>query len=107
MSEKCKLICMSFDGDYVTDHPRGQDVFECVKDAWEWENDMGSRWFFYPFRFVVTASGETVKDAPDELFWLKGKLVKTIVKLFENTSELPEAAGVECDEFISLLWSTM
>lgn len=35
---------MSFDGDYVT-----EGEFQSSNEAWNRSNDMGSRWFFYPF----------------------------------------------------------
>lgn len=96
---KCKLICMSFDGEYQTEHPRDEDTFESVEKAWDWASDMGSRWFFYPFCFVVSASGETIKDAQFPLEFLIGKKVRTVMNLFEKTSKLPELKDADCDEF--------
>jgi hypothetical protein len=95
MSNKCKLICMSFDGEYVTELPRNVDSFESVQEAWEWADDMGSRWFFYPFSFVVTESGETIKDTPNGLEFLRGKQVDTIVKLFETVCKLPQTQNAD------------
>lgn len=43
-----QLICLSIDGDYVTE---GQ--FATVEDAWKRNDDMGSRWVFYPLRVVI------------------------------------------------------
>ncbi|MFA6309576.1 MAG: hypothetical protein WC677_07585 [Clostridia bacterium] len=57
-----KLICMSFDGEYKTEDNRGKG-FKTVDEAWEWSDDMGSKWFFYPFQFVVSVSGKTVVEA--------------------------------------------
>ena len=88
MAIKCKLICMSFDGDYQTEHPRDADTFDSIEEAWEYGEDMGSRWYFYPFYFVVTASGLTIKEAPSELKFLEGKPVRTVSNLFEKFYEL-------------------
>ena len=83
-----KLICMTFDGEYKTETNRGE-LFPSVDAAWEYANDMGSRWFFYPFCFVVSASGKAVVDAPEFLLsGLKGKRVSTVVKLFNHFSKL-------------------
>jgi hypothetical protein len=94
-----KLIVMSFDGDYRTEDNRG-DNFKSVDNAWEFDNNMGSRWYFYPFHFVTTASGKTIADAPQFLKWTIGKRVKTIARLFEAASKLPENAMADCDSFI-------
>jgi hypothetical protein len=103
MDKKCKLICMSFDGDYVTEHPRGFDTFDSIESAWEHDNDMGSRWFFYPFHFVVNASGLTVIDTAELLEVFKGKRVNTVAREFERVSKLPEALNMDCDNFSFLL----
>ena len=96
----CKLICMSFDGDYVTERPD----FETVEDAWEHDNDLGSKWYFYPFHFVTTASGKTIKDAPDDLDQFEGMRVRSVSRIFEKASQLPEAQNMEPDQFCALLW---
>jgi len=44
-----KIICMSFDGDYQTEKPE----FDTIEEAWEYSNDLGSKWYFYPFHFVT------------------------------------------------------
>ena len=88
------LICMSFDGDYVV---AGRD-FENVDTAWEYSNDMGSTWYFYPFHFVATQ--KSIVDVPDSLFaWATRKRIKTIARIFKEHSEKPEIEGMDCDEF--------
>ena len=94
MSSKVKLICMTFDGDYVT-----EGEFASVEDAWERADDMGSRWYFYPFHFVTTESGKTVKDAPELLAHLKGVRVKEVARHFASVAALPEAQGVDAERF--------
>ena len=43
-----QLICLSPDGDSVT-----EGTFPTVDDAWSRNDNMGSRWFFYPIRVVI------------------------------------------------------
>ena len=94
-----KLICMAFDGDYQRERPS----FETEQDAWEYANDIGSKWFFYPFYFLVSESGLTIIDAPERLEWTVGKRVETIVRIFKSCSELEEAKGMGVDPFVFFL----
>lgn len=89
---------MSFDGEFVTE----REHFQTVQAAWEHDNDMGSRWFFYPFRFVVT--GETIKSAPDLLEHLQGKRIKTVQKIFNTLSNDPAMANADVDQFAYALY---
>ena len=98
MKKSYDLICMSFDGDYVTEM-RG---FEDIQSAWDRSSDMGSRWFFYPFHFVVTPGG-TIADTPN-MQWLKGKRLKTVRKMFKYASERDETQGFDPDMFAFYLW---
>jgi len=100
MTSKKGLICMSFDGEYVTEK---RAEFDSVDSAWEHAEDMGSRWFFYPFYFVVSESGNTVLDAGHGLSFLKGKRVKTVSAFFKKVSELPEAKDSDTEFFVMLL----
>lgn len=97
MDQKLGLICMSFDGDFVTEK---RAEFESTESAWEHANDMGSRWYFYPFYFVVTESGLTIKDSPCGLEFLNGKRVKSVKKFFNTVSQFPDNAGVDSDGFM-------
>ncbi len=95
-----KLICMSFDGEYQVERP----TFKTVEGAWEYANELGSKWFFYPFHFVVTDSLLTVKGAPNPwLTHLQGKRLKTVVALFAKVAKDPAAQNADCDAFINLL----
>ena len=94
-----RLICMSFDGDYVTE---GRD-FKTPKDAGIRSEDMGSRWFFYPFHFITTGSGLTIKEAPSILSVFNGMRVKTVAEIFKRTAKLPKAQNVGPDEFALML----
>lgn len=97
-----QLICMSFDGEYVKEFHN----FESIQDAWSYSNDMGSRWYFYPFHFVVTESGKTIVDTPYGFENLKGERVKYVSKCFKAASEKPEneGASVEGWEF-AVCWA--
>ena len=97
---KCKLICMAFDGEYQTERP----VFDSIEDAWEYSNDLGSKWFFYPFHFVVTESGKTIVDAPEEIEQFNGMRVKTIAKQFKVLGQNPIMVNAGVDEYLSWFW---
>lgn len=96
-----KLMCMSFDGEYKIERP----TFETVERALDYSNDLGSKWFFFPFHFVVTATGLTVKDAPDLLQQFCNRRVKTVQREFKIASELPELAGVDEETFMLYFWA--
>lgn len=76
------LVCMSFDGDYVI-----EGTFKTLEQAWERNENMGSRWVFYPFRFVSTESLRTVLDAYPPLEFLKGKKISDVKNLFRSVFE--------------------
>jgi len=90
-----KLIVMAFNGEYKME----QGGFKTVDDAWARSNDMGSRWYFYPFHFVVSASGKTIIDAPELLEWTKGRRVNTVQRIFEKHSGNPETQGMDAEQF--------
>ena len=95
-----KLICMTFDGDYVT-----EGEFDSVQDAWERSEDMGSRWYFYPFHFVVSQSGKSIVDAPEMLDRFKGKRIKTVRQEFKRLSEHPAMVEADANDFAIGLYS--
>jgi hypothetical protein len=98
---KYQLICMSFEGDYIIEHDHfNPDGFESVKDAWEHAEDMGSKWFFYPFYFVTSESGKTIIDSPELLERFNRCKVKTVSKIFKDASLLSDNQGVDCETFI-------
>lgn len=90
------LICMGFDGEYKTERFQA----ESVQDCWNKANDLGSKWFFYPFYFVVSESGKTVIDTPQFLDQFKGKRVKTMAKTFEKLSQKDYTKGCDVDTFV-------
>jgi hypothetical protein len=88
---KYKAILFSFDGDYVTDYEA-----DTVEEVWKRVNDGGSRWYFYPFSFVIKNHGciswrQKAIDAPDfpYLSSLKGESLKSVKEmLVYNADEL-------------------
>ncbi len=98
-TDKSKLIVMAFDGEYKTE----PFIFETTDKAWEYSNDLGSKWFFYPFHFVTTESGKTIKDTPELLEHLKGLRVKTLAKHFEKVAKTPEAQVADVESFLFML----
>lgn len=94
-----QLICMSFDGEFQRESP----TFETINDTWEYANNLGSMWYFYPFRFVATE--KTIIDAPPELNFFNGKRIKTVQKKFRELFNLIESRGVDVgiDEYMFLL----
>lgn len=59
--KKCNLVCIAPDGEHVTDQHE-KPYNECVYASQE----MGSKWYFYPFHVITTPSNKTVVDIPYE-----------------------------------------
>ena len=95
MAKTYNLMVVSFDGDKKIETVNGD-----VNDCWEHSNDMGSKWYFYPFHFVV--SEKTVIDTPNELSIFKGKRIKTLLKVFKATNKrlVNEYIDADCDQFM-------
>lgn len=94
---KYNLICMSFDGEYQ----RERIDFSTIDEAWEHSNNIGSKWYFYPFYFIATE--KTIVAAPYQLEWLSGKRIKTVADIFSKCSQLEGAQGVDVDSFVDIL----
>jgi hypothetical protein len=73
---KYNLICMSFDGDYI------KDFTGSIEECQNVSGDMGSKWYFYPFHFIITDKG-TVMETGCGLIDLKTK-ESFLSKLFKN-----------------------
>ena len=94
-----QLICMSFDGDYVTERPE----FESIEDAWEYSNDLGSKWYFYPFHFVI--KDVTIKDTPIHLDILLTNESQLLKKLFKRLSTRSDLINCDHDEYLNAIIS--
>jgi len=97
METKYQVICMSFDGDYQRENPE----FDTIEDAWYYANDLGSKLFFYPFHFVVSKG--TVRSSWYPCNHFKGRRIKSVSRVFKETSMLPEAQNLEVDDYVWLL----
>jgi len=49
-----RLICMAFDGDYVT------DSIGSMEDCENKSSNMGSNWYFYPWHIITTIEGKII-----------------------------------------------
>lgn len=93
--KRYKLVVMSFDGDIQTERPD----FETIEQAWNYSNNLGSKWYFYPFHFVTTASGKTVADAPQGFENLKGERMNYVRKCFKQAADKPENADADVESW--------
>lgn len=88
-----KLTLLAFDGAKVQ-----EGSFNTIDKAWDYCNELGSKWYFYPFCFVTT--DKTIIDTPELLNHLKGKRIKTVCNRFKLISELPENEGATVEDFM-------
>jgi hypothetical protein len=75
---------MSFNGDTQLEKPE----FEDIDTAYDYINDLGSKWYFYPFWFIVTNSGKTIVNCDSMFEFMLGKRVATVSRRFEELQEL-------------------
>ena len=73
-------ICFAPDGEHVRDFY--SDSKESISEEIE---NMGSRWIFYPFVFIATE--KTIVEAPECLWFLNGKRVKTVERFFKENED--------------------
>ena len=91
---KYQLLVMGFDGEYKI-----EGLFHSISEAWDRSNDMGSRWYFYPWHFVVTESGKTIIDSPEMLQHFNGKRLSTAVKHFSTLSKMIELKNADIEQY--------
>jgi hypothetical protein len=94
-----QLILFSFDGDAVTEKP----TFDTIGEAWEYYCELGSKWYFYPFPFITTATGLTIVSTPEGMEKLEGMRVSTIKKRLKALSILDETAHMDADTYAYML----
>jgi hypothetical protein len=92
-----QLICMSFDGEYQLERYE----FESIDDAWEYSNNLGSKWYFYPFHFVI--ENKVIKDTPMHLEFFKERSIVKVCKVFNRLSKKPECEGIDTDSYICVI----
>ena len=90
-----QLICMSFDGDYQTEKPE----FETIDETWDYANNLGSRWYFYPFYFVIETDEKKIADTGSYLEHLIGLTLEIVSGIFLSHSENPEMDGADYEAF--------
>ena len=93
--KKYRLICMSFDGEYKKESP----VFDSIDEAWTYSNNLGSKWYFYPFHFVTTESYKTIRSAGTFLESYEGIRTDTVSKIFFKHSQKPEMENADIEYF--------
>jgi CO dehydrogenase/acetyl-CoA synthase delta subunit len=98
-----KVLVMSFNGDTKLETPE----FDDVQKAWDYSSDLGSKWYFYPFHFVVTNSGKTIKSYPLLFAMFDNMRIKTVSKIFKTFSELPECKNMDCEEFAHYVYANV
>ena len=79
-----KLLLMSHEGNFVTE---GSSLSK--EEAAELSANMGSRWIFYPYHFIIKDNGhvkpnQRIIEAPYELPFLKGKSIMNVQTLFRS-----------------------
>lgn len=100
---KYKLVQMAFDGSFVTD-----STHETKEGAENASANLGSKWYFYPLSIIV--KGQTVIETGGVFYniatgepmlskILGGKRLKTVSKLLNKASMLPDLQGAEWSEF--------
>lgn len=84
----------SDDGDYKTE----REQFENIDDPWTYSGDLGSKWYFYPFHFVVNQADEVV-GAPEMMQHLEGMTIDDVAEHFREVSQSSDAQGVDAEAY--------
>lgn len=90
-----QLCCMSFDGETQIERP----IFEDERQAWDYNDKIGSKWYFYPFRFIVTSSHKTIAETCECIPFAKGKRLSTVKRVFERCSKNPDLNNADIFSF--------
>jgi hypothetical protein len=86
-----KAILFAPDGDWTTDHKA-----DTVEEVWNLISDQGSKWYFYPYPFVIrdngalTSNTQRIVDVPDfpVLFdELKNRSIKSASRFIASLGE--------------------
>lgn len=93
-----QVMCMSFDGEIKIETPG----FKTIEEAADYDNNLGSKWFFYPFHFIV--SGKTIRDCDNRLSCLKGKRIKTVQNIYKAANDFCLKNNITCDPEEFLLY---
>jgi len=82
-----KAILFAPNGEFVTDYEA-----ESIAEVWRLIDDGGSRWFFYPFPFVITADSRLLERkrilaSPYGLEMCTGRAMRKVQRFIESNSE--------------------
>jgi len=86
-------MVMSFDGEHKI-----EGEFPTVDKAWDYINNMGSRWYFYPFCFVVKS--KTIVASPPLLEFCDCRRINTVANWFKIHSSKPEHKNMDVEDYI-------
>jgi len=95
MTKKFRLLLISIDGeDFVTESNIDRCGFDSVEDAIEFGANLGSKWYFYPFQFVIIHRSNNISaikrqrivDACPEFAFLEGRTVSRAMSTINHYS---------------------
>ena len=81
-----QLICISSDGDTKQE---GRD-FTSIDAAWQRNEDMGSRWFFFPMRVIAGPTGKRIVSVPTGMdkLWINHSVAKLCKAIKRNSDDI-------------------
>lgn len=85
MKKQIALHCIAPDGEFITE---GRE-FPAIESAWNRNENMGSRWIFYPIHVVTTAGkAAIIRDVPHGMVkeWI-GKRLSSLIKAMKERGE--------------------
>jgi len=91
-----------FSTEEVRDDYNEPEQFENTDDAWTYASELGSKWFFYPFHFVVNQAGEVV-SAPSPMEHMEGATVEDVAAHFREVSEGLKGLEVDAEAFVFMV----
>ena len=81
-----QLICISFDGDIKRE---GRD-YTSIHSAWEHNEAMGSRWYFFPIRVIAGPTGKRIVSVPSGMSneWVNHSVSKLCNAIKHNQEDV-------------------
>lgn len=77
LKEKYNVIFFSIDGEY-----QKEKEFDTIEEAGRYINNIGSRWFFYPFPYIV--KGNKIVESCDYIY-LNGDTIEEAQKIIKKS----------------------
>jgi len=98
-----QALLIAPDGEYVFDY-RAKTVEEVVEQLC----DRGSKWFFYPFEFVVKCPAKArSRIISSPVPTLEGKSIANVIMAFKDTFKKHKEPSIELDSFLDEVVSTV